>query len=527
MVENLIAPEYYNFTEEIEKHDKEKAALKFLSPDGEVTVVTYGELIARANRLADGFTSLGLRKGERVLIMVPRSIEAYVAYIAALKAGLVIIPASEMLRPQDLTYRLNHAEAKAVFVQAGLTDRIDAAEAPTVRFKIVCGGKAPSSDWLAYHELVEGKSDHFEAVRTKRDDMAFLAYTSGTTGHPKGVVHVHGWAYAHLRTAATHWLDIRPDDTVWATAGPGWAKWVWSPFVSVLGSGATGFLYGGPFDAERYLSILDEQSINVLCCTPTEYRLMAKVDHLGAYRLAALRSAVSAGEPLNREVIDTFKRHFGVVVRDGYGQTENTLLVGTMRDVEPKPGSMGKPTPGNRVDIIKEDGRPAEVGEVGDIAVHISSPALFKHYYKDEERTAQAFRGEYYITGDLGKKDADGYFWFEGRRDDIIISSGYTIGPFEVEDALVKHPKVKECAVVASPDEIRGHVVKAFVVLKNPEDRNDPGLIRALQEHVKALTAPYKYPRRIEFVDGLPKTTSGKIRRVELRERELKAGSHH
>jgi len=523
-MENLIAPELYNLTEEIEKYaeDPDKLALKYLGADGSGMTITYSELIKKANRLANGFTSLGLEKGDRILIMMPRSIDTYVAYIAALKAGLVIIPSSEMLRPKDLSYRLNHSEARAVFTHEHLTPNFTGAGIPEVDFKIVVG-EAPSSEWSVYEELLQNQSDSFQTVPTHKDDMAFISYTSGTTGNPKGVVHVHGWAYAHLRTASKSWLDIQPSDTVWATAGPGWAKWVWSPFVSTLGSGATGFIYGGPFDPEKYLSLLQDHEINVLCCTPTEYRLMAKVDNLSAYTLSHLRSAVSAGEPLNVEVIDTFKKYFNVLVRDGYGQTENSLIVCTQKDMEPKPGSMGKPTPGNRVEIITEDGDAADVGEVGDIAVHISTPALFKRYYKDEERTAKAYRGNYYITGDRARKDKDGYFWFEGRRDDIIISSGYTIGPFEVEDALVKHPKVKECAVVASPDEVRGHVVKAYVILRNLADKEDPGLVKELQDHVKALTAPYKYPRKIEFVDDLPKTTSGKIRRVELRERENQA----
>jgi len=337
-------------------------------------------------------------------------------------------------------------------------------------------------------------------------------------------MHTHSWAYAHQRVAAKLWMGIEENDVVWATAGPGWAKWVWSPFVSTLSSGAAGFVYHGRFDAEKYLALIHQYKVNVLCCTPTEYRLMAKVDALERFYLSSLRSAVSAGEPLNREVIDTFKKYFGVEVRDGYGQTENSLIVGTIKGIEIKPGSMGKPTPGNRVAIVDEDGQPVPKGQVGDIAVHRSAPCLFKGYYRDPERTSMAFRGEWYITGDQAREDEDGYFWFEGRADDIIISSGYTIGPFEVEDALVKHPAVKECAVVASPDEIRGHIVKAFVVLKDPsaitEETVRYELVKELQDHVKQITAPYKYPREIEFVEELPKTVSGKIRRVELRKLE-------
>jgi acetyl-CoA synthetase len=522
--EDLIAPEQYNLTSEIEAHAKrapERIALKWENEEGNKKEITYEELLKRTNQIGNALLSAGLHQGDKVLIMVPRLIEAYEAYLAALKIGAVVIPSSEMLRTKDLQYRMSHGEVKAVIVYEPYVEQFEPIQHMDGILKFVIGDREEEG-WIHLMKLSESQSGELFAANTSRDDMAFLSYTSGTTGNPKGVVHTHGWAYAHLRTAATNWLCIEENDVVWATAGPGWQKWIWSPFLSVLGSGATGFVYYGRFEPEKYLQLLSKYEVNVLCCTPTEYRLMAKVPTIGQYQLPHLHSAVSAGEPLNREVIDTFAKHFNIQVRDGYGQTENTLLVGVMKGMEIKPGSMGKPTPGNRVEIVNENGEPCQVGEVGDIAVHIETPALFKHYYKDPERTAMQFRGDYYITGDKAKKDEDGYFWFEGRGDDIIISSGYTIGPFEVEDALVKHPAVKECAVVASPDEIRGHVVKAFIVLREGVDASDPSLIPALQEHVKQLTAPYKYPRKIEFIEELPKTTSGKIRRVELREREMK-----
>ncbi|WP_347549278.1 acyl--CoA ligase [Pseudalkalibacillus hwajinpoensis] len=521
-MQDLIAPEYYNLTDEIERaKEEERVALKWRSDEGDYREITYRNLIAKANQIAGTLTAKGLKSQDRVLIMMPRLIDTYAVYIACLKAGLVVIPSSEMLRKKDLVYRINHAEAKAVICDSKLVDSFNGVEgeAPSLVYKFSAGERVDG--WISLLEEAENESASFEGTQTSRDDMAFLSYTSGTTGNPKGVVHSHGWAYAHLRTSSASWLGIKEGDNVWATAGPGWQKWVWSPFVATLCSGATGFVYSGKFDPETYLGFLAEFQINVLCCTPTEYRLMAKVDQLERFTLPSLRSAVSAGEPLNREVIDTFRRYFKIDVRDGYGQTENTLLVGILKGMEVKPGSMGKPTPGNRVEIINEEGKPVQSGEVGDIAVHKDVPALFKRYYKDEERTQMAFRGEYYLTGDKASKDEDGYFWFEGRGDDIIISSGYTIGPFEVEDALVKHPAVRECAVVASPDEVRGNIVKAYVVLKDNSQAGDP-LIRELQDHVKELTAPYKYPRKIEFIDELPKTTSGKIRRIELRQKETR-----
>ncbi|WP_406945661.1 acyl-CoA synthetase MbcS [Halobacillus sp. SY10] len=517
--EELIAPERYNVVSEMEKYANEtgRKALLWLNEQGDQKEVTYEELMNNANKIGNAFLEQGLKQGDKVLVMIPRLIEAYQVYIAALKVGLVVIPSSEMLRTKDLQYRISHGEVSGVVSYYPYTDQFHGVNEFDDLITFSVGGA--KEKWRDLDSLMDDHSEELSLADTSRDDMAFLSYTSGTTGNPKGVVHTHGWGYAHLKTAADKWLAIQDGDTVWATAGPGWQKWIWSPFLSVLGTGAQGLIYQGKFDPKKYLSLMDKHDVNVLCCTPTEYRLMAKVDNLSDYKLDGLHSAVSAGEPLNREVIDTFQKHYNVTVRDGYGQTENTLLVGIMKDMEVRPGSMGQPTPGNQVEIIDEMGTPVDAGEVGDIAVHLDTPALFKEYYKDPERTKMSRRGNYYVTGDQAKKDEEGYFWFEGRSDDIIISSGYTIGPFEVEDALVKHEAVQECAVVASPDEVRGNIVKAYIVLQKGFEGNDE-LVSDLQNHVKELTAPYKYPRKVEFIQELPKTTSGKIRRVELRQKE-------
>ncbi|WP_314588426.1 AMP-binding protein [Paenibacillus terrigena] len=526
--QDWIAPEYYNLTSEMDRHDPNKLALKWLNAAGDYEEITYGKLLQQANQLAQGMKDLGLRQGDRVLVMVPRRITAYVIYLACLKQGLAIIPSSEMLRAKDLSYRLQHSEARAVIACAsGITevDQIDS-ELPALDFRIAAfetRDTAPSN-WLILDELMKGKPDSFETVLTHRDEMAILAYTSGTTGNPKGVVHRHGWGYAHLRIT-TPWLDIQENDMVWATAAPGWQKWIWSPFLSVLGRGATGFVYDGGFQPNRYLELIQSYRIQVLCCTPTEYRLMAKSMNLGQFDLSSLRSAVSAGEPLNQEVIHAFQQQHQITIRDGYGQTESTLLIGALKDAPFRLGSMGRSISPGLVEVIDAEGSVLPAGEVGDIAVHRDMPALFETYFKDPEKKEANIHGDYFITGDRASKDADGYFWFEGRGDDIIISSGYTIGPFEVEDALMKHQAVKECAAVASPDEIRGHVVKAFIVLKeNVEGSED--LVRELQNHVKQLTAPYKYPRKIEFVEDLPKTNSGKIRRISLREQEKRTAGN-
>ncbi|EAK9280675.1 acyl--CoA ligase [Listeria monocytogenes] len=517
--ENLIAPELYNITDEIAKFSSEKTALIWKNEHNETKTWSYRHLLEQANKFANVVKDAGIKKGDHVIVMTPRLLETYAIYMGLWKAGAIIIPASELLKAHDLEYRIHHANVKAIVSYNGMTAEFDKIESiPSVSKKIIVGEKL--SGWDHYETLMEAASTEFERVETSRDDACLLAFTSGTTGNPKGVVHIHGWGYAHIRIAADHWLDIHEDDIVWATAGPGWQKWVWSPFLSVLGKGATGFIYNGRFIPEKQLHLLEEEKINVLCCTPTEYRLMAKVNNLREHNLSSLRSAVSAGEPLNREVIQVFQDNFDIKVRDGYGQTESTLLIGTLVDTPIRPGSMGKPIMPEYMAIIDTDGNPVGVGEIGDIAMRRDFPALFKEYYKEPERLQKAIRGDYFVSGDRAIRDEDNYYWFQGRNDDIIISSGYTIGPFEVEDALTHHPAVKEVAVVASPDEIRGTVVKAFIVLKDGYEGTED-LVHELQTFTKEQTAPYKYPRRIEFVEALPKTDSGKIRRVELRDAEF------
>ncbi|EOD8327050.1 acyl-CoA synthetase [Staphylococcus aureus] len=464
----LFAPEKYNIISEIEKysHIPDKKAILYHNTVGEDISVTYQQLIEQSNKVGNVLASHGLSKGDKVLIMMPRSIATYELYIAALKLGVAIIPCSEMLRTKDLQYRITHGEINAVIALEPFTVEFEKIKEYDALTKFVIAGQ--KDGWISLEAEKENASNKLEMADTTCDDMAILSYTSGTTGNPKAVTHCHGWGFAHLQMAPKHWLCINEDDLVWATAAPGWQKWVWSPFLSVLGSGATAFVFNGRFSPETYLELLQKYQINVLCCTPTEYRMMAKLQNLNDYDLTHLHSAVSAGEPLNREVVEQFKKYFNLTVRDGYGQTESTLLIGFLKDTPQRIGSMGKGIPGSSVTVV----------------------------------------------------DDDGYFWFEGRRDDIIISSGYTIGPFEVEDALTNHPAVKECAVVAKPHDIRGNIVKAFVILQD-HTAGDDTLVKELQQFVKNEVAPYKYPREIEFVDDLPKTNSGKIRRVELRDAEI------
>lgn len=516
--------DFYNFAEQVEAWacgHPAQLAVYAVTPEGDQQL-SYRELTSQAAAIHAQLAQKGVQQGDRVLVMLSRGLDAYVTYLGLIRLGAVVLPGSELLRARDISYRIRHAEVKAVIVSPHLASEVSAAlgdDASVLR--MVIGGPA-----TGYTELdppsasdLHGDRPDLLPAKTRVQDAAFVSYTSGTTGGPKGVVHRAGWPRAHLANAAQHWFDVRAGEWAWATAGPGWAKWIWSPFVSVLGMGGTAFVYTSRFDPVAYLEAMERYPIALLCATPTEYRLMAKASRMATWSPRQLRSAVSAGEPLNREVIETFLARTGVPVRDGYGQTENSLLVSTQVGMTIKPGSMGKPAPLHEVVVLDEEGAVLPYGQVGDIAVKKGAPTLFAEYLYDPERTARAFRGDYYVTGDQGRFDEDGYLWFEGRSDDIIISAGYTIGPFEVEDALVSHPAVAECAAVASPDEERGHIVKAFVILKSGQEASED-LIRALQEHVKETTAPYKYPREIEFVKELPKTASGKIRRVELRHLE-------
>jgi acetyl-CoA synthetase/medium-chain acyl-CoA synthetase len=357
-------------------------------------------------------------------------------------------------------------------------------------------------------------------ARTRSDEPALCYYTSGTTKEPKAVLHGHGYTFAH-RYTGEYWLDLQRADLHWTTSDTGWAKAAYGVLFGPWMNGVPVFMYHGRFDPERELDLLERHEVSVFCAPPTEYRLLVAQD-LTRRRLPRLRHCTGAGEPLNPEVIHAWHDALGLLIHDGYGQTETILLAANLPGLPIRPGSMGKPFPGHDLRVIGEDGSELPPDEVGDLALAGRPPSLFREYWKDPEGTAACRRGDWYLTGDRGRRDEDGYLWFVGRADDVIISAGYRIGPFEVESALLEHEAVVESAVVASPDPVRGEVVKAFVVVRAGH-APDAALARTLQEHVKRVTAPYKYPREIEFVDGLPKTVSGKIRRVELRERERRA----
>jgi len=515
-------PAYYNFA--VDTVGQWAAhpgllALWTLAEDGAEHKATYAELAARSDRVAAGLHALGVAPGDRVLVMLPRVPAWWEVFLALLKLGAVAMPGTVLLTPKDIHYRLESAEATAVITDAAGAAKVDGAGYRALRQRVVVDGTREG--WTPYAE-VAARADLFTPQRTRADDPAVLYFTSGTTGYPKMVLHTHAsYPIGHTVTGK-YWLDLQPGDVLWNLSETGWAKAAWSSFFAPLSQGATIFSQDarGKFDAPALLRMLERYPVTTFCAPPTAYRMLVLED-LSQFKPKALRHCVGAGEPLNPEVIETWRAATGMTIRDGYGQTESVLIVGNFPPLDVKPGAMGRPSPGFVVDVIDEAGQPLPAGREGDIAVRVSPErpvGLFREYWRHPEATDAARRGDWYVTGDRAYRDEDGYLWFVGRADDVIISAGYRIGPFEVESALVEHPAVAEAAVVAAPDPTRGEVVKAYVILASGYAPSDE-LARVLQDFVKGATAPYKYPRRIVFVTELPKTISGKIRRIELRER--------
>ncbi len=518
-------PEYYNFARDVlDKwaEDPNKLAIWWVDDEGNEVKKTFAELCKRSRQLCNVLTQQGVKRGDVVIVVLPRLIEWWEINIACLRMGAVISPGTTQLTAKDLKYRFDSAEAVCVITDADNAPKVDEirSECPTVKSFILV--QAQRDGWVNYEDAVSSASDQFETADTRHDENAILYFTSGTTGYPKMTVHTHAsYPYGHIITGK-YWLDLRPDDLHWNLSDTGWAKAAWSSLFGPWNCGAALFVHHTPrFDVKKTLHYLEKYPITTMCGPPTAYRMFVLED-LSKYNFKTLRHVVAAGEPLNPEIIETWEKHTGLKIRDGYGQTESVCMVGTFPCLEVRPGSMGKPSPGFVVEVIDDDGNIVPRGQEGDIAVKVKPErpvGLFKEYWKNPEKTASCYRGDWYVTGDRAIKDEDGYLWFVGRSDDVILASGYRIGPFEVESALLEHPAVAESAVVSSPDEVRGEVVKAFVILAPGYQPSDE-LVKELQDHVKRVTAPYKYPRKIEFVDSLPKTISGKIRRVELRERE-------
>jgi acyl-coenzyme A synthetase/AMP-(fatty) acid ligase len=503
-------PARFNFTRDVVEplaKGHGRAALTFVDREGIVDRRSFGEIAGDAARWAH-LMRTRLDRGDRVMIMTGKVPAWHGAMLGALKGGLIAVPCSELLRARDLAFRVGHSGAKLLVAdrscEVEVQEMLEQLDTPV---PVLYLDEARSE--LARYVPRAPTED------TTAGERALILYTSGTAKEPRGVVHTHAYTWA-LHSQAEHWLGAHEQDVVWCTAGTGWAKSIWNVLVGPWSCGSEVVLHQGAFDPEDRLGLMQRLGVTVLCQSPTEYRMLAKLDGLASAHLPRLRHAVSAGEPLNPEVIERFQDALGITVHDGYGQTENSLLIANAPGIEVRPGSMGLPTPGHDIAIIDDHAQVCGPGVEGDIALFGKPPTLFAGYWEARDETEAVFRDGWYITGDRGVSDDEGYLWFVGRADDVILSSAYRIGPFEVESALLEHPAVTESAVVGAPDADRGEIVKAFVVLRQGVDPT-ADLITELQEHVKNVTAPYKYPREVAFVDELPKTTSGKIVRAELR----------
>jgi benzoate-CoA ligase family protein len=506
----------------------EKVVIRWENAAGACRSMTYRELDHATSRLASSLARLGVKFGDRVFLRLPNISEFYVAALAVAKLGAVFIPSSTQFRSHEVEYRLNDSGAVAAITTSGLVDAIDeaAANAPELKRIIVVPYPEPSpvgQDHIDFNRLVSEGNEDFAAARTRNDDTAFIAYTSGTTGDPKGVVHYHRYPIAY-EGLVRYWHDYRSDDVVACPSEMGWLLPIASTFLYALSRGLEVVLFdplGGKFDPERWFSLFHKYRITNFTGPPTTYRMMtAAAATATQFDISSWRHAVSAGEPLPADTLETIQRQFGVAPIDGIGMTECMVYCFNFVGMPVKPGSCGRPGPGTVIELMDENMQPVAVGAEGELCLKREThPGMMKEYWNKPQSTAHIFRGEWYCSGDVLVRDEEGYFWFKGRNDDVIKASGYRISPFEVESGLVSHPAVLEAAAVESPDPVRGMVVKAFVVLRAGYLPSD-ALAEQIQEQVKRAIAPYKYPRRIEFVDALPKTPSGKIKRRELREME-------
>ncbi len=519
--EAINAPLHFNFaTDVIDRWAQERpdaAALWCVNAStGAEQRFSFRELAALSCQAAALLRSSGVRRGDRVLIMLPRVPQWWIGMLGLIRLGAVPVPGTLLLTARDVAYRLGSARISAV-----VTDQEGVAK--VVGFegtRLLAGGKRPG--WIDFDRGVRQAGTGFRGERTRSDDPGIIYFTSATTGNPKMVLHTQASYGLGHRLTGQLWLDLRPEDVHWNLSDLGWGKAAWSSFYGPWQMGACVFALDAPgkFDPVLTLKTLAAFPITTWCAPPTALRLIVRQD-LSPWHFPHLRHCVSAGEPLNPEVLNLWREATGLTLHEGYGQTETVVLIGNYRALghEVRPGSMGKPTPGFAVALLDEHLREVPVGEEGEVAVRVKPHrplGLFSEYWLNPKEMAAQFRGDWYLTGDRATRDADGYFWFVGRKDDVIKSSGYRIGPFEVESALLEHPVVLEAAVVGQPDPLRGQIVKACVVLRPGIEAADE-LKTELQVHCKKLIAAYKYPREVEFVRELPKTPSGKTRRVELR----------
>lgn len=527
----INVPENFNFAfdvvDKIADQSPDKLALLWCDENNNEKCFTFKQIKDLSNQAANLFIAMGVKKGDHVMLILKRRYEFWYCLMALHKIGAIAIPATHMLTPKDIAYRVNAASIKMVICvnDQEVISHIEEAEKTTGPLELKClvGGKRDG--WYSFDDRIYSHIESFPRPSgekaTKNDDTLLLYFTSGTTGHPKMVQHTYTYPLGHIVTAM-YWQNVKDGGLHLTVADTGWAKSVWGKLYGQWIAGCTVFVYDyDRFVPKDLLKVIAKYKVTSFCAPPTIYRYLIKED-MRAYDLSQLEYCVVAGEPLNPEVYNQFYKLTGIKLMEAYGQTELTVVIGTFPWIKPKPGSMGKPSAGYEVDLVDEDGNSLDIGQEGQIVIktHKHKPlGMFKGYYRDEAMTERVWNNDIYYTGDMAWKDEDGYFWFVGRVDDVIKSSGYRIGPFEVESALMEHPAVLECAITAVSDEIRGQVVKATIVLAQGYTPCDQ-LAKDLQDHVKKVTAPYKYPRIVEFVTELPKTISGKIRRVEIREQD-------
>ncbi len=532
----FIIPENFNFAYDVmDVWAEEKPnglAILWTNDQGEEIRTTFAELKKQTDQAASYLQSLGIGKNDPVMLILKRRYEWWVVMLALCKIGAIVIPATHMLTKKDIIYRNSRASVKAIICvdDEYVVSQIQAAkaESPTVKQYITItdhGKPIPEGfhDWQS--EWQQAPKFVRPAFVNENDDTMLMYFTSGTSGEPKMVAHDYLYAMGHL-TTGVFWHNLHEGSLHLTVADTGWGKAVWGKFYGQWFAGATVFVFDHEkFNADTLLRQMEKYKVTSFCAPPTIYRFMIRED-LSKYDLSSLEYCCTAGEALNPAVFDKLKELIGLNIMEGFGQTETTMSLGTFPWMTPKPGSMGIPNAQYDIDLLRADGTSCEDGEKGEIVIRVGDKkpiGLFKGYYRDEEKTREAWHDGVYHTGDMAWRDEDGYYWFEGRIDDVIKSSGYRIGPFEVESALMTHPAVVECAITGVPDDIRGMVVKATVVLgKEWKDKAGDDLVKELQQHVKKVTAPDKYPRIVEFVDELPKTISGKIRRVEIREKDRK-----
>lgn len=527
----IKVPENFNFGYDVvdawAAEEPDKKALLWTNDKGESRQYTYADLKKYTDMTASYFQSLGIGRGDMVMLILKRRYEFWYSIIALHKLGAVVIPATHLLTKKDIVYRCNAADIKMI-VAAGedvITKHIIEAmpDSPSVKKLVSVGPEVPEG-FEDFHQGMENAAPFVKPEHPNtNEDTSLMYFTSGTTGEPKMVAHDFTYPLGHIVTAC-FWHNLHRDSLHLTIADTGWGKAVWGKLYGQMIAGANIFVYDHEkFTPADILQKIHDYRITSLCAPPTIYRFLIRED-ITKYDLSSLEYCTTAGEALNYSVYETFKKVTGIRLMEGFGQTETTLTLATFPWMDPKPGSMGVPNPQYDIDLLTPDGRSAEDGEQGQIVIRTGNGkplGLFKEYYRAPELTHEAWHDGVYYTGDVAWRDEDGYYWFVGRADDVIKSSGYRIGPFEVESALMTHPAVVECAITGVPDEIRGQVVKATIVLaKEYKQKVGPELVKELQDHVKRVTAPYKYPRVIEFVDELPKTISGKIRRVEIRQKD-------